>query len=115
MPFANDYIHHMKIAVTSALEKLNQSGNLFTELYNHGSMSLEVYKPIERDLQQPHDRDEIYIVISGSGDFFCNGQTYSFVTGDFLFVPAHAEHRFMNFSADFSTWVIFYGPIGGEG
>jgi len=32
-----------------------------------------------------------------------------------LFVPAGVEHRFENFSDDFATWVIFYGPEGGEG
>jgi hypothetical protein len=24
------------------------------------------------------------------------------------------EHHFENFSDDFATWVIFYGPDGGE-
>jgi len=31
-----------------------------------------------------------------------------------LFVPAGVEHRFEHFSEDFSTWVVFYGPRGGE-
>ena len=34
--------------------------------------------------------------------------------GQVLFVPAGIEHRFEDFSDDFSTWVIFYGPAGGE-
>jgi hypothetical protein len=29
-------------------------------------------------------------------------------------VPAGVEHRFEEFSGDFGTWVIFYGPEGGE-
>jgi hypothetical protein len=24
------------------------------------------------------------------------------------------EHRFEEMSADFGTWVMFYGPVGGE-
>jgi hypothetical protein len=28
--------------------------------------------------------------------------------------PAGAVHRFENFSNDFVTWVVFYGPQGGE-
>lgn len=36
------------------------------------------------------------------------------VRGDVLFAPAGIEHRFENFSDDFVTWVIFYGPVGGE-
>jgi hypothetical protein len=31
-----------------------------------------------------------------------------------LFVPAGHEHRFEDFTPDFATWVIFYGPDGGE-
>jgi hypothetical protein len=28
--------------------------------------------------------------------------------------PLGAKHRFENFSHDFVTWVVFYGPQGGE-
>jgi uncharacterized RmlC-like cupin family protein len=37
-----------------------------------------------------------------------------FRAGDVLFVCAGVPHRFENFSADFATWVFFYGPEGGE-
>jgi mannose-6-phosphate isomerase-like protein (cupin superfamily) len=104
----------MKIEANEALQQLKKSGNLFTELYKHGTLSVEIYQPDKTDLQKPHDRDEVYVVINGSGTFFCDGERTSFVAGDFLFVPAFVEHRFENFTADFSTWVIFYGPKGGE-
>ena len=29
-------------------------------------------------------------------------------------VPAGAVHRFVDFTDDFGTWVVFYGPEGGE-
>jgi hypothetical protein len=35
------------------------------------------------------------------------------VAGDALFVGSGIEHRFENFSADFSCWVVFWGPAGG--
>jgi mannose-6-phosphate isomerase-like protein (cupin superfamily) len=104
----------MKIEANGALQQLKKSGNLFTELYKHGTLSVEIYQPDKTDLQKPHDRDEVYVVINGSGTFFCDGERTTFVAGDFLFVPAFVEHRFENFTADFSTWVIFYGPKGGE-
>ncbi|WP_420891155.1 cupin domain-containing protein [Minwuia thermotolerans] len=80
----------------------------------HGSMTLRYYAPKGRDPQTPHDQDEIYIVASGSGTFFMNGERVPFGPGDALFAPAGAEHRFEDFSDDFATWVIFYGPDGGE-
>lgn len=104
----------MQITTADALAQLNDSKQLFLEVFKHGTLAVEVYKPFQKDGQQPHDRDEVYVVIAGSGDFFLAGKISTFKAGDFLFVPAGAEHRFENFSDDFSTWVLFYGPVGGE-
>jgi hypothetical protein len=29
-------------------------------------------------------------------------------------VPARVAHRFEEFTPDFATWVVFWGPPGGE-
>lgn len=86
----------------------------FLELFSHESLSLEIYKPEKVDLQTPHDRDEVYVVVAGNGQFYCGGEVTEFGPGDFLFVPAFVPHYFFDFSDDFSTWVLFYGPRGGE-
>lgn len=83
-------------------------------LMEHGSMTLRWYAPRGRDEQTPHDQDEIYIVVSGRGTFSCAGARTAFGPGDALFAPAGAEHRFEDFTDDFGTWVVFYGPKGGE-
>lgn len=83
-------------------------------VFEHGTLTVEVYKPIAIDEQLPHTRDEAYVVIAGSGTYFMDGESTSFSPGDFLFAPAGAEHRFVDFTDDFVTWVIFYGPEGGE-
>lgn len=84
-------------------------------LMEHGSMTLRFYAPKGHDPQTPHDQDEIYIVESGAGTFFMAGERVPFGPGDVLFAPAGAEHRFEDFSDDFATWVVFWGPQGGEG
>jgi mannose-6-phosphate isomerase-like protein (cupin superfamily) len=104
----------IKIGLSDAAEILKNSGNEFIELFGHGSLSVELYKPKKVDTQQRHIRDEIYVVVSGSGMFFCDGQTMSFERGDFLFVPAGVKHRFEDFTDDFMSWVMFFGPEGGE-
>lgn len=104
----------MKVSKTEALKQLADSGNLFQEVFGHGSLYVEVYKPDSVDLQQPHTRDEIYVIISGTGEFLVDTERTNFSPGDFLFVPAGVVHRFENFSDDFVTWVFFYGPEGGE-
>lgn len=105
----------MRSTVTDALEKLAGSdGALFIKLMEHGSMSVEIYRPVKTDRQTPHLQDELYVIISGTGEFLNNGERSAFGPGDILFVPAGIEHRFENFTEDFATWVIFYGPDGGE-
>ncbi|WP_136468408.1 cupin domain-containing protein [Flagellimonas onchidii] len=104
----------MKINPQEALKKLAEGNSPFLTLFEHGTLSVEVYKPEKVDLQQPHTRDEVYVVISGTGEFVNGGIRTDFGPGDFLFVPAGVEHRFENFTNDFSTWVLFYGPEGGE-
>ncbi len=86
----------------------------FTVLMKHGSMSVEYYAPQKVDAQTPHKQDELYLIATGSGTFFRDGERLLFATGDVLFVPAGMEHRFENFTEDFAAWVIFYGPDGGE-
>jgi len=83
-------------------------------VYQHGSLLLKLFAPRGNDPQQPHVRDEIYLVAQGRG-WFVNGPVrHPFATGDVLFVPAGVVHRFEDFSDDMVLWVVFYGPDGGE-
>ena len=93
---------------------LTKSGKLFLEVFTHGSLSVEIYKPVGEDRQQPHTRDEVYVVISGTGFFASGDSRKPFAPGEMLFVPAGVVHRFEEFSDDFAAWVFFYGPEGGE-
>ncbi|HLT99428.1 MAG TPA: cupin domain-containing protein [Burkholderiaceae bacterium] len=89
-------------------------GNLAVPVLRHGTMEAELYSPIEVDLQKPHDRDEIYVVAKGRGEFFNGTEVIAVEPGSFIFVPAGTPHYFQNFSEGFSVWVVFYGPHGGE-
>ena len=89
-------------------------GDRFLQALNHGSMTVELYAPVGTDPQQPHQQDELYFVISGTGEFVCGQERSRFDPNTVLFVPAGAVHRFENFSADFATWVVFWGAVGGE-
>lgn len=80
----------------------------------HGSMSVKLFAPRGTDHQSPHAQDEVYFVIAGSGTFVLDGQRHAFEPGTAFFVPAGIPHRFEGFTPDFMTWVVFYGPEGGE-
>ena len=100
----------MKFTVQDALARLADSNALSTVLIDHPAYDVRIYKPVEVDNQKPHTRDEVYVIASGSGDFVLGDENQPFKTGDLIFVPANAEHRFINFSDDFSAWVVFFGP-----
>jgi mannose-6-phosphate isomerase-like protein (cupin superfamily) len=102
------------VSLESALARLAAAPEKFVELFAHGTLSVEIYRPGEADLQQPHDRDEVYVVVSGEGRFLHGGQRTRVRPGDLLFVPAFMEHRFVDFTPDLTVWVLFYGPEGGE-
>ncbi len=77
-------------------------------------MSVELYAPVGTDPQSPHEQDELYFVISGTGEFVSGADRVHFEPGTVLFVPAGQPHRFESFSPGFATWVVFWGPHGGE-
>jgi len=103
-----------KLTTQDSLQKLSGHSEKFIGLFRHGTLEIEIYRPDKIDPQKPHSRDEVYVIAGGSGEFLCAGEQQPLAAGDVLFVPARAEHRFVNFTDDFSTWVFFYGPEGGE-
>ncbi len=103
------------IAWRDALARLpTPEGRRFVTMFEHGTLALELYAPRGSDLQTPHTRDELYVVVAGRGTFVCDGVRTPFVTGDALFAPAGSPHRFEDFTDDLAVWVMFYGPEGGE-
>ena len=104
-----------RMTVANAVEKLRATPErAFATMFQHGTLVVEYYAPKGVDPQEPHTRDEVYVVVSGSGWFVHNDARTRFEPGEVLFVPAGDPHRFEDFTDDFATWVLFYGPEGGE-
>lgn len=90
-------------------------GSRAAKVFDRGDVRVELYAPRGRDEQRPHDRDELYVVVSGEGRFRCANSEVPFGPGDLLFVPAGVDHRFEGFGEDLVVWVVFFGPHGGYG
>jgi mannose-6-phosphate isomerase-like protein (cupin superfamily) len=104
-----------RLTTKYALDRLSSTaGKEFITLFKHGTLKIEIYKPDKIDNQLPHSKDEIYVIVSGTGYFIKGEEKKPIEPGEILFVPAFMEHHFENFSEDFVTWVMFYGPEGGE-
>jgi mannose-6-phosphate isomerase-like protein (cupin superfamily) len=103
-----------RLSVRDGLARLpGPNGERFVELFRHGTLSVELYAPRGTDPQSPHSRDEIYVVVQGTGWFRNGPERHRFEPGDVLFVPARVHHRFEEFSEDLVVWVFFYGPEEG--
>ena len=119
----------LRVTVAEAKTTPTDRGRATALLLAHGSMELRWFTPKGNDPQTPHDRDELYMIVSGTGVFMRAVESLAFDDtslpiqgeervpfgpGDALFVAAGTVHRFEEFSDDFATWIVFYGPEGGE-
>ena len=91
-----------------AIEKINKER--FIQVLQNETVEVFLYAPKDMDHQKPHRREEIYFIVTGEAKFFDGQKIIKVQHGDMVRVKAHQEHRFEEFSDDFSTWVVFYGP-----
>src|SRR5438874_12884730 len=83
------------VSVAEALALLPCVGGArFAKALEHGSLVVEIYAPRGVDSQQPNTRDELYIVVSGVGEFVNGDERQGFTPGNMLFVPAAVFSRF---------------------
>jgi len=61
-----------RLAIEHARATLDRAGRVH-HLFGHGSLEVEIYRPVKIDRRQPQERDEIYVVISGTGSFVNGG------------------------------------------
>ncbi len=105
---------HHHVTLSEAMQRLTQHGERFAPVFARGSLEVELYHPLGRDHQTPHDRDELYVVVTGAGRYRCAGTCTPFGPGALLFAAAGVPHRFEDFGDDLVLWVVFFGPLGGE-
>ncbi|HET7567771.1 MAG TPA: cupin domain-containing protein [Gaiellaceae bacterium] len=82
--------------VSSAVERLRAAGGGYEVVHESAGLELGVYVLVapEPDRQQPHEDDEVYVVLEGSGVLEVGGESVPVRQGDAVFVEAGAEHRF---------------------
>ena len=90
--------------------RLRESGGGYEVVHRSAGLELGVYVLVapEPDRQQPHEFDEVYVVLEGSGVLEVEGETSPLREGESLFVPAGADHRFTAYE-QLALLVIFNG------
>jgi len=97
------------IDLNRAKRRLAEGQGGYEVVHSSPGLELGVFVAPEPDRQQPHDDDEVYVVLEGSGALEIEGETVQLTEGQAVFVPAGAEHRFVGYE-HLSVLVIFAQP-----
>jgi mannose-6-phosphate isomerase-like protein (cupin superfamily) len=92
----------------SVRTRLAGSGGGYEVVHESPGLEIGVYVLVapEPDRQQPHEDDEVYIVLDGTGVLEVEGEQLDLRKGQAVYVPAHAEHRFSAYES-LSVLVVF--------
>lgn len=90
-----------------AKARLLESGG-YEIVHQSPGLELGVYVLVapEPDRQQPHEDDEVYVVLDGTGVLEVEGEPVELRVGHGVFVPAGADHRFSAYE-QLAVLVIF--------
>jgi mannose-6-phosphate isomerase-like protein (cupin superfamily) len=99
-------VHSFEIAAVR--ERLAEAGGGYEVVHESAGLELGVYVLVapEADRQQPHEDDEIYVVLEGTGVLQVEGDEVPVREGTAVFVQAGADHRFTAYE-HLSVLVIF--------
>ncbi len=94
--------------IASVKDRLVAAGGGYEIVHESPGLELGVYVLVapEPDRQQPHDDDEVYVVLEGSGTLQVEDSSVPVSEGSAVFVEAGAEHRFTGYE-HLSVLVIF--------
>jgi mannose-6-phosphate isomerase-like protein (cupin superfamily) len=99
-------VHAFEVAAVK--ERLRKAGGGYEIVHESAGLEVGVYTLVapEADRQQPHDDDELYVVLEGTGVLEVEGEQVPVKEGTAVFVEAGAEHRFTAYE-HLSILVIF--------
>lgn len=94
--------------VKEAVERLRAAGGGYEVVHESAGIELGVYVLVapEPDRQQPHEDDEVYVVLEGRGVLQVEGESVDVEEGSAVFVEAGADHRFTGYE-QLAVLVIF--------
>jgi mannose-6-phosphate isomerase-like protein (cupin superfamily) len=99
-------VHAFEIAAVK--QRLREAGGGYEVVHESAGLELGVYVLVapEPDRQQPHDDDELYVVLEGTGVLQVEGEDVAVREGTAVFVEAGAEHEFTAYE-HLSVLVLF--------
>lgn len=84
------------IEIRKLLSRMELDNSDFLNFFDlqHLQVGILRLKPGEKDTQEPHPLDEIYLVLEGDGFIEIGNKVYTLKNDLFIYVPARVKHRF---------------------
>jgi mannose-6-phosphate isomerase-like protein (cupin superfamily) len=91
------------------IESQRISGRPYREFLRVPALSCGIYTLPKgaKDLQSPHDEDEVYLVVRGKGRVRVSGEERQIGPGSLLFVRATSAHSFFEIEEEITLLVFF--------
>lgn len=89
--------------------KLKGEAVEYLEFLNVPALNCGIYflSAGSRDMQAPHDEDEVYVVLKGKARMRLNDEERAVGPGSLLYVGASTEHSFFEIEEDMTLLVFF--------
>ena len=93
------------------LDKIKKDNSYFHTFINKDSLAAGILflKPGEEDIQEPHENDEVYFVISGNGYLKIKNKNYKVSKEKLFFVAKGLHHYFHSNTKDLKVLYFFGG------
>ncbi|MEF8775591.1 MAG: cupin domain-containing protein [Haloarculaceae archaeon] len=97
------------VSTEEVITALEEEDAQFAEVLGTESVTIEIGKYPTASPKNPHNEDEVYYIVSGSGMIRVGDETYNVETGDVVFVEQGFEHDFFNIDEEITALTIFLG------
>jgi mannose-6-phosphate isomerase-like protein (cupin superfamily) len=90
-------------------EKLQGNPVEYLEFLNVPALNCGIYSLAagSKDMQAPHDEDEVYLVLTGKARMRLGGEERDVGPGSLLYVGAATDHSFFEIQEDMTLLVFF--------
>ena len=102
----------LEFNLKDSLHKIQKSNSYFHTFINKNSLAagLLILNPGEEDTQEPHENDEVYLIISGNGFLKIKNKNYEISKDKLFFVGKGVPHYFHSNTRELKVLYFFGGP-----
>ena len=99
------------VSITELVDDLEPNELHHEEVLSTGPLTVEVgkYPTDSAAPKNPHNEQELYYVLSGSGKLRVGDDTHDVEAGDLVFVEPHLEHDFFHITEEITVLIVL-GP-----